>query len=54
MYTYSSGVFIKLIISRPSSLVLSAEGQKAQKKIWDETMALLKKEAPVIDTTVVA
>ena len=52
--TYSSMIFIKLIISRPSSLVLSVEGQKAQKKIWDETMTLLKKEMPALDTTVVA
>jgi retinol dehydrogenase-12 len=31
---------------RPSSFVLSKEGEVAQKKVWDETVALLKKEAP--------
>ncbi|KAJ4354137.1 uncharacterized protein N0V89_005870 [Didymosphaeria variabile] len=37
----------------PSSFVLSSDGEKAQKKIWDETIALLKDEAIGLDTSVV-
>jgi retinol dehydrogenase-12 len=33
----------------PSAFVLSLEGQAAQRQIWDETLALLKKEAPDAD-----
>ncbi|KAF1956652.1 short-chain dehydrogenase/reductase SDR [Byssothecium circinans] len=33
----------------PSPFVVSPEGQKIQKKIWDETVALLRKEAPGVD-----
>jgi hypothetical protein len=40
------------IKDRPSSFVLSPDGEKAQKKIWSETMALLKQEAPEVDTSV--
>ena len=35
---------------RPSPFVLSNEGETAQRKIWDETIALLKKEAKDLDT----
>jgi len=34
------------MIFSPSSFVLSNEGKQAQKKIWSETMELLRKEAP--------
>jgi NAD(P)-dependent dehydrogenase (short-subunit alcohol dehydrogenase family) len=37
----------------PSSFVVSDEGEKVQKKIWDETLALLRKEAPGVDVSVV-
>lgn len=38
---------------RPSSFVLSPDGEKTQKKIWNETVALLKEEATGLDTSVV-
>ncbi|KAF2682098.1 short-chain dehydrogenase/reductase SDR [Lentithecium fluviatile CBS 122367] len=37
----------------PSAFVRSPRGQEAQKKVWEETLALLKKEVPGIDTPIV-
>ncbi|PSN61803.1 dehydrogenase [Corynespora cassiicola Philippines] len=39
-------------VTRPSPFVLSAEGRTIQKKIWHETINLLKEEAPGVNTTV--
>jgi retinol dehydrogenase-12 len=33
----------------PSDFIISDEGEVAQKQIWRETIALLKKEAPETD-----
>ncbi|KAF1843186.1 NAD(P)-binding protein [Cucurbitaria berberidis CBS 394.84] len=45
--TESHGAYIQeQKITEPSKYVLSAEGKEAQKKLWDETIALFKKESP--------
>ncbi|KAL5374117.1 hypothetical protein DPSP01_012178 [Paraphaeosphaeria sporulosa] len=41
-------------LTAPSPFVLSPEGATVQKKIWSETIALLKQEAPAIDMSMVA
>jgi len=38
-----------LLWGRPSHFVTSAEGQAIQKKVWKETVDLLKREAPDAD-----
>jgi hypothetical protein len=40
--------------SRPSPFVLSSEGQDVQQKVWRETIALLKEEAPGLDSSAVS
>ncbi|KAH8435028.1 6-phosphogluconolactonase sol3 [Aspergillus melleus] len=37
------------VVKRPSSFVLSEEGEKAQVKLWEETVALLKEAVPGMD-----
>ncbi|KAK3201342.1 hypothetical protein GRF29_185g601297 [Pseudopithomyces chartarum] len=37
--------------TRPSPFVVSDEGEKAQKKIWEETIALLEKEATGVNVS---
>ncbi|KAI1821156.1 NAD(P)-binding protein [Xylaria intraflava] len=37
------------VAKNPSSFVLSEEGQSAQRKIWDETIQILTREAPSSD-----
>ncbi|KAI1329211.1 NAD(P)-binding protein [Xylariaceae sp. FL0255] len=37
------------LVTKPSSFVLSQEGRKAQVKIWNETLQLLKAELPSLD-----
>ncbi|PLB50218.1 dehydrogenase [Aspergillus steynii IBT 23096] len=36
-------------VKKPSPLVLSKEGEKAQVELWDETIALLKEAVPGVD-----
>ncbi|KAI0973629.1 short-chain dehydrogenase/reductase SDR [Xylaria arbuscula] len=36
-------------VTSPSSFATSAEGEKVQKKLWDETIAVFRKEAPDFD-----
>lgn len=44
---YSTNLWKRLLtLESPSKLVLSAVGKEVQKKLWDETIALFKKEAP--------
>ncbi|KAL5381603.1 hypothetical protein DPSP01_007051 [Paraphaeosphaeria sporulosa] len=38
----------------PSPFVLSSEGQDVQQKVWRETIALLKEEAPGLDSSAVS
>lgn len=40
-----------LMRCRPSPFVESDEGEKAQKKIWDETIALLREEAKGVNVS---
>lgn len=35
--------------TRPSDLVLSEKGAKLQKKLWNETVEVLKKQVPSTD-----
>ncbi|KAH9905771.1 NAD(P)-binding protein [Xylariomycetidae sp. FL2044] len=37
------------VVKSPSAFVLSAEGSSAQTRIWNETIALIKREAPGAD-----
>ncbi|KAK2593330.1 hypothetical protein QQS21_008973 [Conoideocrella luteorostrata] len=37
------------VVKKPSSFVLSEKGSAAQVKLWNETVALLKREAPALD-----
>ncbi|EPE36451.1 NAD(P)-binding Rossmann-fold containing protein [Glarea lozoyensis ATCC 20868] len=39
-------------ITEPSNFVLSEEGEVAQRRIWDETVDLLRKEAPKSDIVI--
>ena len=40
-----------LTTCRPSPFVVSDEGEKVQRKIWDETIALLEKEATGVNVS---
>lgn len=36
----------KLVFSRPSPFVLSADGESTQKRLWRETLAVLQSVVP--------
>ncbi|KAI1327284.1 NAD(P)-binding protein [Xylariaceae sp. FL0255] len=50
MHAQDNGAYIsEQRVKSPSPFVLSKDGQKAQAKIWDETMRLLEQELPSSD-----